>query len=138
MRPGWFRSRGDLGPAGERLARQFLKRKGYRIVARGFRCALGELDLVALDGDTIVFVEVRARADETQQDIEESINAEKRRRLTRTAKAFLSKRGVTDRPARFDVIAINFENPDNPIVRHTIDAFAPESTRPRGPRRDAN
>jgi putative endonuclease len=114
-----------LGKAGEREASRFLRRLRYRILAKGFRCALGEIDVVALDGETIVFVEVKARRDDEAADIEEAVNRTKRRRLTRAAKYFLQQKRADDRPARFDIVAIRFGDVGRPEIRHTIDAFGP-------------
>lgn len=115
----------DLGRAGEREASKFLKKKRYRILSRGFRCALGEIDIVARDGDTIVFVEVKTRTDDAAADIEEAVNYTKRRRLTRAAKFFLQRADAVDEPARFDIVAIRFGAGRKPEIRHIIDAFGP-------------
>lgn len=116
---------GERGAAGERLARQFLKQKGFKILARSFTCPGGEIDLVALDGQTIVFVEVKTRADERAADIPEAVTRTKMRRLTRAAKVFLQRKDAADHPARFDLVAVLLPPGGEPVIRHTIDAFGP-------------
>ncbi len=94
-----------LGARGERIAARTLKRGGYRILARNFTCPAGELDLIALDDDTVVFVEVKTRTCAVAADPEANITHHKKRQLTRTAKYYLAMTGAVDRPCRFDVVA---------------------------------
>jgi putative endonuclease len=105
----WLRRRfprRPLGQRGERAAARYLRRRGYHIVARGDRHGPGELDLVAVDGRTVVFVEVKTRADARHGHPSDAVDQAKQRRLTRLAVAFLKRHGLLDSPARFDVIAI--------------------------------
>jgi len=115
----------ELGPAGERVACRYLRDKGYKILARGFRCPYGEIDVVALDRDTIVFVEVKTRSDERAADLEEAVRPAKIRRLTRAAKVYLQRKRVPDHPARFDFVGVILPRQGRPVVRHAIDAFQP-------------
>src|SRR5947209_17699632 len=94
----WF------GNRSEQAAARFLRKLGYRILARNVNLSVGELDLVALDRDTLVFVEVRSTESETVERPTLSIDLAKQRKLTAAALAFLSKHRLLDRPARFDVI----------------------------------
>jgi putative endonuclease len=102
-------SRADLrrGTArrGEALAVLFLRLKGYRIEARNWRCPLGELDIVAWDSDTLVFVEVKARSGTSAGTPEEAVDARKKARLVQLAEAYLARRHGPTPPCRFDVIA---------------------------------
>jgi putative endonuclease len=114
-----------LGQRGEDAAARFLRRRGYRIVDRGHRSQHGELDLVALDGQTVVFVEVKTRTTAEMGEPGEAVDADKQRRLTRLALGWLKKNGLLEQPARFDVVAVTW--PDGawrPTVEHHRDAFA--------------
>lgn len=94
------------GKDAERTAEMFLRNKGLRILARNYRCRRGEIDLVAEDGCTLVFVEVRRRR--RHSSAAESIDARKRARLTAAAMHYLSGGGA--RPCRFDAVLVNSEN----------------------------
>ena len=85
---------------------------GRRILARNFRTAFGEIDIVVLDGETIEFVEVRSRTSGGLVSPLESVDAAKQRRLTLTAEAFLQRRGLADRPVRFTLASVVGERID--------------------------
>jgi putative endonuclease len=122
----WHRVFGPatLGARGERAAAGYLKRLGYKILARGDRGDLGEIDLVALDGQTIVFVEVKTRQSQEAGRPAEAVDAVKQRRLTRLALAWLKRRGLLDYPARFDVIGITWPaGRGQPSIDHCKNAF---------------
>lgn len=104
------------------MAEAFLRERAYRIVARNFRCRSGEIDLVALDGDTLVFVEVRSRRGERAGTPLESVTLRKQQQVARVARVFLAQRGWTERAARFDVVGIRFDD-DPPVVEHVPSAF---------------
>lgn len=114
-----------LGARGERLAERSLKETGYRILARNYKGPTGEVDLVAEDGDTVVFVEIKTRSSSAKAYPERNVNAEKQRRLTRTARMFLSAKKMQNRPARFDVVAITLRYDAEPEIEHFINAFPP-------------
>lgn len=99
-------SRSDLGRAGEEKAAQHLRANGLILVARNWRCRLGELDLVALDGPQVVFVEVKTRTGHAYGAPAEAVDGRKQARLARLANAFLQERGWWERPVRFDVVAV--------------------------------
>jgi putative endonuclease len=110
-----------LGDRGEREAARFLRRKGLRILLRGYRTGQGEVDLIARDGDTVVFVEVKSRRQGTPA---EAVTLEKQRRLTLAGLHFLKKHRLLDHPCRFDVVAIVW--PDGPrpdSIEHFPNAF---------------
>jgi putative endonuclease len=107
-----------LGAQAESRAAQFLQRKGFRVVDRNWTCRGGEIDLVCDEGPTLVFVEVRARADARHGTPLETVQDEKRRRLIRAAEVYLTKKGAWDRPCRFDVVALSGEH-----IEHVEDAF---------------
>ena len=96
------------GEAAEALARQHLEKHGLRLLAQNWRCRLGELDLVMLDADTVVFVEVRYRRYSAWGGAAASVDARKREKLSRATQLFLQQESRWAKyPCRFDVIAIN-------------------------------
>jgi putative endonuclease len=110
-----------LGDRGERAAARFLRRQGMRVLLRGYRAQSGEIDLIARDGDILVFVEVKARR---QGVPAEAVTPEKQRRITRAALHFLRKHGLLEQRCRFDVVAIVW--PDDrrpPQIDHIRNAF---------------
>jgi putative endonuclease len=102
-----WRQRVPAGARGEQVAARHLKRCGYIILARNYRAAGAEIDLVALDGSTLVFVEVKFRAGSGFGRPAEAVDLEKRERIRRAARAFADWRRVPDLPARFDVVALS-------------------------------
>jgi putative endonuclease len=113
-----------LGQRGEEAAARFLRRLGYKILARGRRLRPGELDLVALDGRTIVFVEVKTRTSQDAGHPSEAVDPEKQRRLTRLAVTFLKRHGLLNYPARFDVVAVTWPSSGGkPAIEHFKNAF---------------
>jgi putative endonuclease len=111
-----------LGDRGENMAARYLRNQGYRIIVRNFRCEIGEIDIVARDGDTLVFVEVKTRAYDDPNP-EDQVHAAKQHQLTRVARTYLSRYGVPQPPARFDVVAVVWPDGREPIIRHTPHAF---------------
>jgi putative endonuclease len=114
--------RDALGQRGENVAARFLRNQGYKIIERNFRCEVGEVDIIARDGRTLVFTEVKTRAYDDPMP-EDQVNQDKRHQLTKAAKLYLSRYGVPQPPARFDVIGIVWPTGREPQIRHTMDAF---------------
>jgi putative endonuclease len=114
-----------LGERGENLAARELRNKGYRIIIRNFRCVMGEIDIIARDGKTLVFVEVKTRASEEDVTPEEQINPAKMHRCTKAAKFYLGRYGSPQPPARFDVVAVVWPSGRAPSLRHFENAFEP-------------
>lgn len=115
-----------LGRRGERAAERYLRRRGYKIVARGSRCRFGEIDLVAIDGRTVVFVEVKTRRVIDDESPSVAVDDIKQQRLTRSALMFLRAHGLLEQAARFDVVAVTW--PDgrrNPTIEYIQNAFEP-------------
>lgn len=112
-----------LGRSGEEIACRYLLEKKYDIVARGFRMFRGEIDIIARDGATLVFIEVKARADESHGRPEESVTPGKQRQIRKVARGYLVEHPSPDVDCRFDVIAILFSGPDDYRLVHFIDAF---------------
>ena len=117
------RSRIDLGKTGEDLACRELERRGYAIVARRYRCRRGELDIIARDGETVVFVEVKTRHDRAFGPAAGAVGVVKRRRMARLAMDYVLRHRLTNRPCRFDVVAIHVdqERPVLEVFRHAFD-----------------
>lgn len=117
----------DLGRWGENQARRYLHSQGFTTIARNWRFGKGELDLVMADGPAIVFVEVKSRTDEDFAPAKISITAKKKRTLLRTAKCFLRKYNISDRPLRFDVVTVILDDDaGKPEIKHYRNAFVPK------------
>ena len=117
-------ARQTLGKRGEDLACRELERRGYAIVARRFRVRSGELDIVARDGATLVFVEVKARAGRQYGDAAEAVTPLKQLRMARLAGEYLARHGSPDCACRFDVVSIHFDDgaPDIQVIQNAFDA----------------
>ena len=115
--------RDTLGDRGENVAARHLRNLGYRIITRNFRCPLGEIDIVARDGNTLVFCEVKTRAYEDGVSAEEQVHGTKQHQITKAAKYYLGRYGTVQPPARFDVVAVVWPNNRDPMIRHTPHAF---------------
>ena len=120
--------RGDdrqvLGKMGEDLACAELGRRGYAILARRHRTRHGEIDIIARDGATTVFVEVKARRHVAFGGAGAAVTESKQRRIVRMASDYLAHRGLLDAPCRFDVVAIDFEggHPRIEVYTHAFTA----------------
>jgi putative endonuclease len=108
----WQREKGrrEIGKRGEDAAAQYLRRKGYKIVERNFRCTLGEIDIIAFEGDTLCFIEVKTVSGKNYGPPEIAVDINKQRKLSRVALAFLGQNGLHDTKARFDVVAITLSS----------------------------
>lgn len=112
-----------LGRRGEEAAARWLEARGMRILARCFRVRGGEIDLVARDGSTLVFVEVKSRSGLSFGRPSEAVDRRKRVRLVRAAALYLLAHGGDERPCRFDVIEVVADPTGRLSVRHLRDAF---------------
>lgn len=99
----------ELGAKGEELAVRYLKKRGYRIVERNYRTRLGEIDIIAEQGDDLVFIEVKTRSDTLFGSAFESVTKQKQKQLSKVALEYISKEDCHNRPARFDVVAIELQ-----------------------------
>lgn len=117
----------ELGRRGEEAAVQFLARRGYDILERNWECFAGEADIVARDGDVLVFVEVKTRSDLSMGFPSEAVTKEKRERYEKIACAYVADRDVTEMMLRFDVVAVVVVDAERLVVRHHINAFSAES-----------
>lgn len=109
----------DLGVDAEAMAAAFLEDRGLTIVARNYRCRMGEIDLVARDGAVTVFVEVRKRASSAYGGAAASITAAKKLKLTRTARHYMSRLSTLPQ-CRFDAVLIEGEPPRIEWVRNAF------------------
>ena len=113
-----------LGSYGEFLARQYLKTEGYRILEENFRNQLGEIDVIAQDGKTICFVEVKTRRSLDQGQPYEAVTPWKVRKLSQMATCYLKhKYHSLEIPSRFDVISIVQGKETPPEIKHIKNAF---------------
>lgn len=112
-----------LGEKGETLAAEYLAAEGYRILHRRYRFGRGDVDIIARQGKTLVFVEVKTRASGTYGGPEEAVTPEKIRRIRRIASAYLAGRRLSDCDCRIDVVGVTFEG-GRPVLRHTRDIYA--------------
>ncbi|MFM8251185.1 MAG: YraN family protein [Planctomycetota bacterium] len=115
-----------MGERGERLAQRYLQRLGYQVVDRRVRGPLGELDIVAVQDRTIVFVEVKTRRSHAKGSPLEAVGETKQRRIARLALSWLKRHHLLHQPARFDVVGITWPHDDDrPRIRHVRNAFSP-------------
>jgi putative endonuclease len=111
-----------VGESGENAAVDYLQEKGYHILRRNYRYQRGEIDIIAEEGDDLVFIEVKARRSKSYGDPEDGLNPEKCRRIKRVASGYLFEHRIDDRPCRFDIVAIEYEG-KKMLLRHLKDAF---------------
>jgi len=112
-----------LGREGEEAAVRFLKKKRYKIVERGFRFLRGEIDIIASDRKTLVFVEVKTRSGAGFGVPEESVTFAKQDQLRKIAQGYLVKNRLGDIPCRFDVVSVSIHDDGRLIIRHIENAF---------------
>lgn len=119
-------SRSESGSAAEQAAEKLLKKRGCKTLIRNYRVKEGEIDLIMREGETIVFVEVRARRSEKFGTPAESVTARKQQRIARAAHHYLQNEGAKlgERPLRFDVVGVRLDETGKPTqVEHIPDAF---------------
>ncbi len=114
-----------FGQRGETLAANYLRAQGYTILEVNWRCAQpkGELDIIARDGATLVFVEVRTRHSPTTETAFASITMRKQQKLIRTVELYLQTNNLTDHAWRIDVVAVALPRAGQPIIEHVEDAL---------------
>jgi len=117
------KARGDKGRYGEELAAQYLTRHGYRIIQQNFRATCGEVDIVAQDKNTLVFVEVKTRTGTGFGSPSEAVTHRKRQQISKTALVYLSQQRLLNEPARFDVVAILLRKDAEPYIELIKNAF---------------
>ena len=120
---GVKRTTQDIGQTGETIALKFLRRKGYAIVETRFRFLRGEIDIVARDRKTLVFVEVKMRTGEAFGRPEESVTPAKQRQIRKVAEGYLLRHRLGDVDCRFDVISIRTQDGAGHAIDHIENAF---------------
>jgi putative endonuclease len=116
------REKKELGRRGEELALRFLKKSGYKIIERNYVCKMGEMDIIAQEKDTLVFVEVKTRTSMDFGPPQLAVNPTKQMQLSKVALNFLKEKRLEDVKARFDVVAIVLK-PTGEEVELIKDAF---------------
>jgi len=117
------RERIDLGKLGEDLALREVKRLGYKKIVRNYRCPMGEVDLIARDGDTLVFIEIKTRRAGSTGYAKEAVNQRKRRQLSKVALCYMKEHHCFQTKARFDVVAVSLMGgrPQLEVVKNAFD-----------------
>lgn len=115
--------RAEIGSRGEDAAVAYLERAGLQIIDRNWRDGRGELDIVAVDGGTLVICEVKTRTTAAQGTPEEAVSTTKQRRLVRLARSYISAQGLEPCPVRFDVVTVRVIAEDRALLRHHRAAF---------------
>ena len=113
----------ELGQLGEALALKKMKGLGYKCIVRNYRCPLGEVDLIAKDGKTLVFVEIKTRKRKSLGYAKEAVTERKKRQLSKVALAYMKANDCSHMKSRFDVVAINIINGKSEIevIRNAFD-----------------
>lgn len=120
----WSRRTKTLGAQGEDLAAQFLRNAGYAILDRNLKLGRNEIDILARDGDTIVFVEVKTRESPGPDFApEDNVHATKQRKLITAAKHYIARHPDPSAYYRFDVVSVTVVQGQNPRIEHLKDAF---------------
>jgi putative endonuclease len=114
--------RKTIGARGEEIAAGFLEKQNFRIIQRNFRCRCGEVDIIARDGGTLVFVEVKTRRNASYGLPQLAVTPFKQRQISKAALTYLSKNGLMKEDARFDVISVLLLD-SSPVIDHIRNAF---------------
>lgn len=117
----WIGKKKEKGDRAEQLAADYLSGQGFRIVERNFRCKLGEIDLIARDGEDLVFVEVRSRFSRNSPNPAYSVDYRKQKKIAQVAELYLVKKFRRMPPARFDVVLVTL---DDSTIEHIPNAFS--------------
>ncbi|PWB77288.1 MAG: YraN family protein [Candidatus Methylomirabilota bacterium] len=122
--------RSVLGTEGERIAKTYLKSKGFRILHDNYSTPLGEIDLIAQEGDVVAFVEVKTRTSGEFGPPQASVTRHKQRQIVRVAELFLQRHRLSGAACRFDVVAVTFAGSQagQPEILLIRDAFSSEGT----------
>ena len=117
------RERLELGEQGETLAFEEIKRLGYTNIIRNYRCRLGEVDLVAEDGDVLVFIEIKTRRGRSLGFAKEAVNARKQKQVSKVALNYMKINNCCDVSARFDVVAVAIGSgpPQIEVIKNAFD-----------------
>lgn len=114
----------NLGAFGEDAAEKFLKKKGYKILERNFNCRFGEIDIIALDKECLVFVEVKTRSNNKYGNPQNAVNYYKRNHLELSARCYIDKNRLNNYIARFDIVEIFAKYADNNFIVEDINVIS--------------
>ncbi|MCK4859483.1 MAG: YraN family protein [Candidatus Omnitrophica bacterium] len=114
----------ELGKSGEKIAVDFLKKKGYRIIEQNYRCLFGEIDIIAKLKKTLIFAEVKTRYPSCFGSPQEAVNSRKQEQIAKTALHYLASCQSFKSPARFDVLSILFNSNGSKEIEWFRDAFS--------------
>lgn len=117
----WRRRRGEYG---EQIAVEYLRERGYRIQHRNYRCRSGEIDIIAWDGSTLVFVEVKTKGQTAFGVPQAMVGDRKQKTVTRVAMTYVQQHRLRNAVVRFDVVAITLSPDGTPTVTHLPAAFS--------------
>ncbi|HUS57609.1 MAG TPA: YraN family protein [Planctomycetota bacterium] len=116
-------ARKGLGRRGEQIAAEALQRRGLKILKRNYTCTRGEIDIIALDGRVICFIEVKTRRPDAMLPPERNVDTAKRRQVRRVARNYLRKNGLQDRVCRFDIVSVVCPETGEPSLQVFTNAF---------------
>lgn len=114
-----------FGKRGEDEAARYLEKRGYKVIASNYRCRLGEIDIIARDGDALVFVEVKTRGGAGYGSGAEAVDARKQRRIIAVSEVYMNENNISDTAVRYDVVSIG-RSGDGLDVELIKDAFGEE------------
>lgn len=115
--------RKKIGNWGEQQACEYLENKGFKILDKNYRCRLGEIDLIALDGDCLVFIEVKTRTSVSYGFPAESIGKRKQNKYIKMASIYAKGKGIYGASFRFDVVEVMIKGPGSWEINHIANAF---------------
>lgn len=116
-------SRQRLGKSGEETIAKYLQKNGYKILVKNYRCKVGEIDIIAIDGPYLVFIEVKTRSGLGFGSPASAVNTRKQRQISRAAQYYLAEQQLFDSPARFDVVSILCADGKSWQIDHINNAF---------------
>ncbi len=109
------------GKIGEKLACKFLKKHGYKIERKNFRCRYGEIDIIAKDKNTLCFIEVKARSTVSYGFPEEFVDSRKRKKLFKTATTYITKQQIEETDMRFDIVAVDLKEKKCRLLKNAFE-----------------
>lgn len=114
----------ELGKKGEEVALRFLRKNGYRVIERNYVCKMGEVDIIAREKDTLVFIEVKTRTSTVFGPPQLAVTPSKQMQLSKAAWSFLKEKRIEDVKARFDVVAILIQpnGEEIELIRNAFDS----------------
>jgi putative endonuclease len=115
--------RKELGRWGEGQAREYLQDQGFVILEENYRCKLGEIDLIALDGECLVFIEVKTRTSTAYGFPAEAVGRKKQNKYIQIASLYTRAKGLYEISFRFDVVEVMVKNQGEPNINHIVNAF---------------